>query len=102
VGDYINPSNGQTKEQWLQENAVPVFMTDARELLIDPDYAPVCLVDNVFFTAAAICYNEREYVEFSSPDDARLKTWWKAPRELLEEWSPGISRKRDDATEEVG
>lgn len=35
----------------------------------------ICVVNNGFFEAAAYCYSEQEYKEFSDPADRRPKVW---------------------------
>ena len=42
---------------------------------IPEDKALVCVVQNTFFDAAALCYSEREMLDFSDPMDFRPKTW---------------------------
>ena len=81
MGYYINPSN-MPKEQWLEENGQNVSPKFAREHKIDGRYL-VCLVDNGPFTAAGICYDDRERDAFLIPDQ-RPKTWYLVSKELLQ------------------
>lgn len=54
----------------------PVFTTDAQN-------ATVCVVENGFFDAAAIAYNQREFDVFNSPSDYRPKTWLNVPKDVI-------------------
>lgn len=47
---------------------------------IPSDQALVCVVDNGLFHAAAVCYDAKEFMVFSDPEDARPKTWLTLPR----------------------
>lgn len=77
MGLYINPI-GQTKEEWLGEHgarAVPVpDMFEAGQEM-EPKHYPVCLIQNSLFTAAGICFSQREYEEFRI-EDGRRKIWF--------------------------
>jgi len=77
MGVYINPP-GQSKEAWLEEHGL---------LLINPPVWPppqgfsfVCHVDNGPFSAAAVVYNEKEFMHFHQPNftrpDFRRKKWY--------------------------
>lgn len=53
-----------------------ITVEQAEELISDPEsVAIVCVVDNGPFEAAGYCYDRSEFNEFSSPGDARPKTW---------------------------
>jgi hypothetical protein len=77
MGCYVNPVE-QSKEQWLEENGtlVPGPIVPSQEFL------PVCLVDNGYFTAAGIGFDQREVDAFSYPDP-RPKKWYKVARDKL-------------------
>jgi hypothetical protein len=36
----------------------------------------ICVVDNGPFEAAALCYNDKEFMAFSDPHDLRPKKWY--------------------------
>lgn len=78
MGWYINP-HSQTKEDWLAEHGTRTLGPGE----ITETHLPICLVDNGFFTAAAICPNERELIEFARDDDDRPKVWFSVPRKTL-------------------
>lgn len=87
MGVYINPADGRTKEQWLEEEKFD------GETTLPPGYEEfkagqsqglelVCLVNNGPFTAAGIAYNDREYDEFCR-EDYRPKLWFWVERAKL-------------------
>ena len=81
MGLYINPSNC-SKEQWLRENARQVERQDAK---VTDEEVPVILVRNPTFSAAAVCYDQRELNAFSAPGDRRPATWYMAARGKVRE-----------------
>jgi hypothetical protein len=88
MGYYVNPSS-TSKETWLQENGTKV--PDVLKFDEKPGYRPVCLVDNGPFTAAGICYDDRELDAFKRPDDWRPKQWFMVPINKLLEICPAIA-----------
>lgn len=74
MGLYINPPKG-TKEEWLTANGnlLGAKPPDAHKFGKD---LVVCLVDNGLFTAAGVCYSQRELEAFSDPSDGRMKFWF--------------------------
>jgi hypothetical protein len=80
MGSYINPPDC-TKENWLAKHGQEIF-PDMDDSVIEIEYEndvpsrfPVCLVDNLFFTAAAIGFNAKEIHTFLQPD-GRKKRWF--------------------------
>lgn len=73
MGQYINPSD-MTKEAWLEKHGTevePVWPLENDSKML------VCLVLNpVGFTAAALCFDQGEWDEFTRPDDLRPKRWF--------------------------
>jgi len=77
MGCYVNPST-ETKESWLEAHGLSIgdiALAPAWSAIPTPVHAndtasmlPVILVDNGGFTAAAVCYSEREYREFLAND----------------------------------
>lgn len=49
-----------------------------------PTEITVCVVENGFFDAAAIAYDDRELQAFCSPTDYRPKTWLSVPTTVIE------------------
>ena len=72
MGMYIDPAN-MSKEDWLakhgEKTAAPCDISDT--------HLPVCLVNNGFFTAAAVAYSPSELAVFSDSGDRRRKAWYK-------------------------
>jgi hypothetical protein len=81
MGIYINPLN-MTKEEWLAKNAVSCGSTPPA-FPCDNETLPVCLIDNVIFTAAGVAYSPNELQVFSDPQDGRFKLWYLAKIEDL-------------------
>lgn len=86
MGMYINP-NGMTKESWLAKNGTPVKNKDLENFDWNSDEVPVALMDNGMFTAAGVCYNQREFAVFNS-DDGRRKIWFTVSKEKLKQVCP--------------
>ena len=60
---------------------------------IPDDQLLICVVENGFFDAAAVCYNEREFEEFGYPEDTRTKTWVLLKRETVLKLVPTLADK---------
>lgn len=72
MGYYINPV-GIEKEEWLILHG---NLIDPHSK-IEEDERIVCLIDNGPFTAAGICYDDRELKEFrDDPTDTRHKLFF--------------------------
>ena len=73
MGYYINQING--KDLPATRKAKSLIENGAIET--DSTFKPnlVCVVQNGFFDAAAYIYNERELIDFTDPNDARLRTF---------------------------
>ena len=82
MGFYVNPTNGQSKEDWLVQNNKGVcdFTTVHPEMkkmmwnqAIANNLICIILVDNGPFTALAVVFSFREMEEFTDPEDYRPK-----------------------------
>lgn len=60
---------------------------------IPEDKALISVVSNGPFDAAAYCYSDKEFVEFTSPTDYRPKTWLIMDKTLAEKLS-GFGEKK--------
>lgn len=80
MGFYINPSY-QSKEEWLMQHGTPAGIPSWYNR--PEGTLPVCLVENISFTAAAIAYDEREMKDFLDPFDHREKLWFYVEIEKL-------------------
>lgn len=87
MGYYIDPKDG-TKESWLHENGKLIKNSEVKEHNAG-DQVLVCLVDNGFFTAAGIAYDNRERDAFLIPDP-RPKQWYLVDRDLLKQFCPKL------------
>lgn len=81
MGAYVNPKD-ETKENFLERVGRkipgPGSFTDFKS-----DELPVCLINNYAFTAAGICFNERELKEFANIADRPTKWFIVKKSELL-------------------
>lgn len=77
MGYYIDPKEG-TKEAWLAKYGRPLTGRPEWKSTAKSGELPVCLVDNRSFTAAGVCYSERETMEFAR-SDGRRKSWFVVP-----------------------
>jgi len=59
----VNEYNGKICDQ-------PMFLSD-----VPDDKALICVVKNPYFEAAGYAFNEREFLTFIDPTDARPRTW---------------------------
>jgi len=72
---YVNPKN-ETKEQFLIREGALISQEEARIYVWLITCKPVCWMNNGPFTAAAVCYNKKEFEAFSCTDDDRPKQWF--------------------------
>jgi hypothetical protein len=86
MGCYINPK-GESKEDWLGSEAVPLPSEPPECFRPLDGWMIVCLIDNYAYTAAGVAFNDRELAAFKSLDD-RPKWWFVAPIEAIKKVSP--------------
>lgn len=80
MGLYINPRDGSTKEQFLHKYGTRMVTP---KMPVLPEVVLVCLIDNRVFTAAAVMFSDKEFEEFSDPEDNRPRSWFFVPKALL-------------------
>lgn len=80
MGYYINPPT-ESKESFLQRKG-KLLTNKPLSLPENKEEALVCLINNGFFTAAGICYSEKEREEFGR-NDGRPKSWYIVPKSEL-------------------
>lgn len=89
MGYYINPKDC-SKELFLKTHGTTISLREAKDTdwwAADCDSLVVCLVDNIEFTAAGICYSKSELGAFTYYD-GREKTFFKVPKERLRPFLP--------------
>lgn len=91
MGYYINPADGSTKEQWLEQHGLPTTPEDVQNYQFDRPTLPVCLIQNPGFTAAAICYEPRERDAFFSGRNGRQWQWYFVEIKNLKAVSPAFA-----------
>jgi hypothetical protein len=84
MGCYVNPTDGRTKEEFLNQEAEkgPIKSNTFEELSKD-DCLPVVLVNNYHFTAAGVAYSKQEFVVFTDPHDPRPRKIFKVKIDKL-------------------
>jgi hypothetical protein len=89
MGYYINPAN-VTKAEFLTDNGDLVKPVGSPPSTYKQnDKVAVCLIDNVAFDAALICYSELEFEAVKDPRDTRAKVWFMVPIERLKPFMGG-------------
>lgn len=83
MGRYLNPMN-QTKEEWLEDHAVPINDIPTTNTLFG--YTAAVLVDNGDFTACALANTQQELEAFQHYTDFRPKLWFWVPNEFIGEF----------------
>ena len=79
MGAYINPPD-ESKETFLEREGADLFPVDFKS--VPEGHLAVCLVDNGWFTAAGIAFDEKEFEVFARYD-GRRKYWFTVPIERL-------------------
>jgi hypothetical protein len=85
MGYYVNPKT-TSKEDFLKKLGKRILWSDAIEHEDYTNNLLVVLIDNLFFTAAGICYDQREKEAFMEPDDNRPKEYYLVGMEHLKEF----------------
>ncbi len=76
MGYYIETGTNHGKADVLVEKHGAVKIPCPKSYGDIPDnLGLVCVVDNIYFEAAAYCYSEREFVEFNNASDPRRRQW---------------------------
>lgn len=89
MGCYVDPPN-ETKEKFLEREGREVesdYITQNYKQIKEKDKLPIVLVDNGPFTAAGVCYVEREFERFVRYDNSP-KRFFIVPIEKLKSVSP--------------
>jgi hypothetical protein len=86
MGLYIEPPRND-KKAWLIANSDGVIR-EPNFHQVDDTKLLVCLIDNHFFFAGAVCYSEREFDGFNDPSDRRVKQWFAVDKRILKQVCP--------------
>ncbi len=80
MGCYLNPRDGSSKEEWLNDKGLPIDQDQVTRVDADVLRASglmlVCLVYNADFTAAMVAYDDRQKRRGLEPSDPRPKKWY--------------------------
>lgn len=87
MGYYIQtPGNHNKADQIIDlYGGIPVSQPRA---FSKSSSIPICVVQNGLFDAAAIIHNQREFDDFTDPDDLRHKDWLLMDRDKVLELVP--------------
>ena len=95
MGDYIDPADGKTKEEFIADIAAPITQQE----FLDIDFDTLCIdgrwaiawVNNGLFTAAMVCHNQYDLnrVKRTTKGDVRPQKFYTAPIDQLIEFVPG-------------
>ena len=86
MGYYIETPWPKNKANLICEAVKDAVIIDEPKKFSDipSEYGLICVVDNGPFEAAAFCYNEREFEEFTRQDDPRPRKWVMMDRVVAE------------------
>lgn len=102
MGFYVNP-NDRSKKAFLIGRGVVVPGRTLDWSAVPKGSLPVVHMDNGYFDAAGIAYNEAELKAFTMPDDKRPRTIYIVKIEdLLTVAGPDFARWYASQTEDVG
>ncbi len=94
MGYYIETAFPTAKAmQIIADHSGRVIEKPSSFHAIPDDQLLICVVENGFFDAAAVCYNESEFEEFGYHNDPRTKTWVLLKRETVLKLVPALADK---------
>ncbi len=78
MGKYINAIDGEAIGASSTQKCNSLANGGAEEISQPKEFVPnlVCVVDNGLFAAAAYCYDEKEFINFTQLTDFRPKRWF--------------------------
>ena len=84
MGIYINPQNMQ-KEDFLTKFGKQISEEEFKDwkFVKNQEDIPVCLIQNPYFTAAAVAYDKQEVEDCTYYSDTRPKEFYLVNKELL-------------------
>lgn len=82
MGAYVNPKKGE-KEDWLRENGKQIPAIEAQNHKDFEENLLVTLLNNGPFTAAGICFDQRELNEFTKSSDTRPRMYFLVEKSKL-------------------
>jgi len=94
MGLYVEP--GKNKNDFVNELIVtaraqefsPVISQDILPSTIPNDQVIICLVNNGYFYALAVAFNDAEFKVFADPSDARYKIFCVADKDVIKQNTP--------------
>lgn len=98
MGLYMEVASSTGKAEQIKNldhrvKSVPMHLVSFKEC--PKGFLPVCVVNNVFFEAAGVAYDEEEFNEFNHYLDVRPKQWLYVPIEVIRKHAPGAGAYLD-------
>lgn len=89
MGYYIEDQKDKTKREWLEANCLEkTSYSTPFSWYKDRNCLPVVLINNGFFLAAGIAFNEREFEAFTLVSDPRPKEFYAVDKKILKSVNP--------------
>lgn len=92
MGYYIETETNKGKLEILVARYGAIRLT-GKPTEVNPEFVPVCVIDNGPFEAAAICYNKQEAEQFNQKHDPRKREWCLLSRLNAETLCPRVKGK---------
>ena len=85
MGIYIDLPAGVSLEYFLAANGIKATSQDMESLVDDPIRVGVCVIDNGFYYAPGIVFDQKEVKKYNSPHDTRPRKYYSVLRSSLKE-----------------
>lgn len=94
MGVYLETARSVNKALQLisEHGAEPIDQPPTYFADIPPGKVLICVVQNPGFDAAAVCYDEGEFREFTNPRERRMRSYLLMTREQVIQMNPSARR----------
>lgn len=90
MGYYIETDGNHNKDQWIKKHLGGIYLAGMPNS-VNPEFVPVCVVDNGPFEAAAIAFDREEAEQFNRPD-GRPRKWMLVTKKKVVEVCPRVEK----------